>query len=53
MRNAPLLRAMVTISERKTVIATALIEADEKASQKLSSFLQTDSINLCDGSVFH
>jgi ankyrin repeat protein len=46
MRSAPLLRAMVARSERKTVIATTLVEADEKAFQKLSPVRQTDLTNL-------
>ena len=46
MRSAPLLRAMVARSERKTVIATTLVEADERAFQKLSPIRQIDLINL-------
>lgn len=46
MRSAPLIRAMVTRSERNVAIVTALVEADEKAFRKLSPARQTNLISL-------
>ncbi|PVH96066.1 hypothetical protein DM02DRAFT_659551 [Periconia macrospinosa] len=46
MRCAPLLRAIVEKSERKVAIATALVEADEKAFQRLSQIRHTDLSSL-------
>lgn len=46
LRSSPLLRAMVERLERKVVIVTTLVEADEKAFQKLKPTRQTDLGNL-------